>query len=150
MRKGEYPTKVAAFAEEATNTGYALGIADQVNDILNIHGQRQRMSCDHASSSVNIRGGLSFNITHYTGRQTMFVNLQVDCTEDDILETIYDMRSNGYEVFSFDWNTNTNRPNTVRVIMNIEDAYDPDIFRVIENSRMFKRQIVNEMEAMQK
>ena len=151
VAKGKHSSAVASLNDERIASGYILGISDQVNEALNIDA-KQKLTSDGTSSQMEIRPGLEIHIAKMVRRgYRLLITIKAQATQEDILSTVHLLMENGYNIYRFAFEQpSTIRHSYVMVSMYIDDEYRPEVFNLIESTRLFQRQIVNEIEELSK
>lgn len=151
VSKKDHSSAAITLEDERIRSGYVLGISDQANEMLKID-TFQKLESDAVTSSMEIRAGLNIHIAKLHGKgYRLLITITADATQEDVLETTHTLIDNGYNIYKFGFEQpNGIRKSHVMISMMIDTEYRPEVFNLIEKTRLFQRQIVNEMEALSK
>lgn len=145
---GQYDYTKQHHVKEYELVEYALGIMEQSNDIMHIEDD-QLLTSTSMIARISFRKNANFVIRNYEGAKQMFIQIAADCTLNDMLQSVHHMIDLGYNMHHFEHTPPEKSSLSYYVIrMNIETEYNSDVFKDIQDTQVFQRQIANEIEAL--
>ena len=123
---------------------YAVGLIDTARRILGITTPGT-MTIRYADAIATIRPGVDLKFKQINGEPTMLVEIDTACPIPDFLKTVELLNDKGYNIASAEY---TGGEGEVHVRMGLLTGYREEIFTDLQKTRIFTRQLVNEMEEL--
>ena len=144
FNKGRYTHKVRGWQKANEMLDYLVGIRDQALGILELP-KALKMKHSTLTADITLRTNLTIRM-HIQGDDQIFMYLTMfgSCTTSDILESVQMLKDKGYAIHEFEYKHKT--LSHLKIRMDILNNYSPDLFTDIQQSRIFQRQIANELQ----
>ena len=143
-KEGLLPYRKKETEQTRTRTEYALGIAQQAIDRVDTLSVKH-LKVNDTFTQIKLNSFMELAVRGNDDKLNMELTIQGKGSTADLMESVVYLEDCGVTFSGYRMDQGTAR---MDVLMMLIDGYDPEIFTLISDCRLYKRQLANELEAL--